>query len=157
MKTRTSSQKAFATSGNVSLNTSASKNVSRTSGQPGAGQDQRREAAEDDDGGDRRDQLPAAGGASLRRLALGAAVAPDAALGCAGRLACYSRTGALVAWLIHCFSIAGSSPESIRFWIACETQSVSGESFSSRAPQVSPPGAANWPTTAASGTWTAVR
>ena len=41
--------------------------------------------------------------------------------------------------------------------MAADTHAVSDEPFSSSAPHWSPPGAANCPTTVASGTWTAVR
>ena len=125
-------------SGNDSRKTSGSKNVSRTSGQPGLVRISEREAAEDDDASRRR-RSPARGAPARRRAAARSARrswAPSAVGGRGG----YSRTGALVASLIHCFSIAGSSPDALSSSIAAETQSVSGESFSSSAPHSSPPG-----------------
>ena len=120
----------------------------------GAGQDQRREPAEDEDGRDRRDRLArgAPARAAPRRARRGGP--PSRSVRCRRRLL---EDRSLGRSLIHCFSISGSSPDSLSSSIAAETQAVSGESFSSSAPHWSPPGAANWPTRSPRGPATAVR
>ena len=103
---------------------------------------QRGEAADDDDGRDRGDRQAAAraaplGGRADRAPVLGATAASEALL--EHRRAGGGADPALLDRL-------AARPDSLSSSIAWLTHGVSGESFSSSAPQVSPPGALNWPT-----------
>ncbi len=143
------------------MKTSTLKNVSRTSGQPGLVRISAARPPEHDDGRDGRDRLAAAGaGAAPRPPApLGGGLARAHAAG--SQRSAVRRSGGRellehrgVGRLAHPLLL--DLPAARRARSARRSpprrSAVSGESFSSRAPHWSPPGAANWPTVVASGT-----